>query len=172
MQEMNKVETPEIMLTLIQQLNYTATEKEVLLQKEESGSKVANLQGFLAGVRSYKNTIRHSGYILDDKFNGTDERLSPFFDIVDCTIKLPELRKVCADIDEVTSSDEYIAFKECWDDVVDDEKDRLFYFSEKGRDLHFAKGWYEAMEWVDDTIKRLKAELAQAEKDEAERLPF
>ena len=29
--EMRKVETPEIMLTLIQQLNYIATEKEKLL---------------------------------------------------------------------------------------------------------------------------------------------
>ena len=50
-----KIQIPQIMLILIQQLNYTAHEKEAALQCEESGSKVANLQGFLAGVRAYKN---------------------------------------------------------------------------------------------------------------------
>lgn len=56
--EMRKVETPEIMLTLIQQLNYVAKEKEDLLQQEENGNKIANLQGFLSGVRAYKKNTK------------------------------------------------------------------------------------------------------------------
>lgn len=170
--EMRKVETPEIMLTLIQHLNYIATEKEKLLQFEEGGNKIANLQGFLSGVRAYKQAMRDSGYILDEEFDGTEKRLIPFLDNGVCTIELPELRKVNLDIDEATISDEYDGFKVFWDNAIDKQKDWLFYISEKGRDLHFVKGWYEAMKWVDETVERLKAELECAEKDEAESLPF
>lgn len=169
---MRKVETPEIMLTLIQQLNFEAGGKEKLLQQEENGNKIANLQGFLSGVRAYKQAMRDSGYILDEEFDGTEKRLIPFLDNGVCTIELPELRKVNLDIDEATISDEYDGFKVFWDNAIDKQKDWLFYISEKGRDLHFVKGWYEAMKWVDETVERLKAELECAEKDEAESLPF
>jgi len=170
--EMKKVETPEIILTLIQQLNFEAGMKERLLQQEESGNKIANLQGFLSGVRAYKQAMRDSGYILDEEFDGTEKRLIPFLDDGVCIIELPELRKVNLDIDEATISDEYDGFKVFWDNAIDKQKDWLFYISEKGRDLHFVKGWYEAMRWVDETIEQLKVELEFAEKAAAESLPF
>ncbi|WP_147623927.1 hypothetical protein [Treponema denticola] len=170
--EMRKVETPEIMLTLIQQLNFEAGMKERLLQQEEGGNKIANLQGFLSGVRAYKQAMRDSGYILDEEFDGTEKRLIPFLDDGVCIIELPELRKVNLDIDEATISDEYDGFKVFWDNAIDKQKDWLFYISEKGRDLHFVKGWYEAMRWVDETIEQLKVELEFAEKAAAESLPF
>lgn len=170
--EMKKVETPEIILTLIQQLNFEAGMKERLLQQEESGNKIANLQGFLSGVRAYKQAMRYSGYILDEEFDGTEKRLIPFLDDGVCIIELPELRKVNLDIDEATISDEYDGFKVFWDNAIDKQKDWLFYISEKGRDLHFVKGWYEAMRWVDETIEQLKVELEFAEKAAAESLPF
>ena len=170
--EMKKVETPEIILTLIQQLNFEAGMKERLLQQEESGNKIANLQGFLSGVRAYKQAMRDSGYILDEEFDGTEKRLIPFLDDGVCIIELPELQKVNLDIDEATISDEYDGFKVFWDNAIDKQKDWLFYISEKGRDLHFVKGWYEAMRWVDETIEQLKVELEFAEKAAAESLPF
>jgi hypothetical protein len=170
--ERRKVETPEIMLTLIQQLNFEAGVKEKLLQQEERGNKIANLQGFLSGVRAYKQAMRDSGYILDEEFDGTEKRLIPFLDDGVCIIELPELRKVNLDIDEATISDEYDGFKVFWDNAIDKQKDWLFYIREKGRDLHFVKGWYEAMRWVDETIEQLKVELEFAEKAAAESLPF
>lgn len=170
--EMRKVETPEIMLTLIQQLNFEAGMKEKLLQQEESGNKIANLQGFLSGVRAYKQAMMDSGYILDEEFGGTEKRLIPFLDDDVCTIELPELREVVYTLNETTKSDEYIKFKGFWGGAVEKQKDWLFYISEKGRDLHFVKGWYEAMKWVDETIEQLKVELELAEKAAAESLPF
>ena len=170
--EMRKVETPEIMLTLIQQLNYIATEKEKLLQFEENGNKIANLQGFLSGVRVYKQVMRDSGYILDEEFDGTEKRLIPFLDDGVCIIELPELREVVYTLNEITASEDFEKFKKVWDEAIDKQKDWLFYTSEKGRDLHFVKGWHEAMKWVDDTIEQLKAELELAEKAAAESLPF
>lgn len=170
--EMKKVETPEIMLTLIQQLNFEAGMKERLLQQEESENKIANLQGFLSGVRAYKRAMRDSGYILDEEFDGTEKRLIPFLDDDICTIKLPKLREVVYKLNEITASEDFEKFKNVWDEAIDEQKNWLFYISEKGRDLHFVKGWYEAMKWVDETIEQLEVELELAEKAAAESLPF
>ena len=170
--EMRKVETPEIMLTLIQQLNFEAGVKERQLQLEESGNKIANLQGFLSGVRAYKQAMMDSGYILDEEFGGTEKRLIPFLDNGVCIIELPELREVVYTLNEIIASEDFEKFKKVWDDAIDKQKNWLFYISEKGRDLHFVKGWYEAMKWADDTIEQLKAELEYAERAAAESLPF
>lgn len=170
--EMRKVETPEIMLTLIQQLNFEAGEKEKLLQREEGGSKIANLQGFLSGVRTYKQAMMDSGYILDKKFSGTEKRLIPFLDNGVCTLEFPELREVVYTLNEFIASEDFEKFKNVWDEAVEMQKDWLFYISEKGRALHFVKGWYEAMKWVDETIEELQKALVLKEKDEAESLPF
>lgn len=171
-EEKKKIPIPQIMLILLQQLNYTAHEKEAVLQCEESGSKVANLQGFLAGVRSYKKAMRDNGYIFDIKFDSTEERKLPYFSDDGCEIGLAELREVCSDIDEMTDSADYKNFQELLKKAVDIQKDWLFYTSEKGRDLHFCKGWYEAMKTIDDIIERLGRELEAAEKVAANSLPF
>ena len=170
--EMRKVETPEIMLTLIQQLNFEAGMKERQLQLEESGNKIANLQGFLSGVRVYKQAMRDSGYILDEEFDGTEKRLIPFLDNGVSAIELPELREVVYTLNEITTSEDFEKFKKVWDEAIDKQKDWLFYISEKGRDLHFVKGWYEAMKWIDETIEELQEALVLKEKDEAGSLPF
>ena len=167
-EEKRKIPTPQIMLILLQQLNYTAHKKEAVLQCEESGSKIANLQGFLAGVRSYKNALRDNGYIFDS----TEECKLPYFSDDGCEIGLAELREVCSDIDEMTDSADYKNFQALLQKAVDIQKDWLFYTSEKGRDLHFVKGWYEAMSATDATMLRLHTALDAAEKEAAESLPF
>lgn len=161
---------PEAIWILIQQLNYVATEKEFKLQKEENGNEIAKLQGFLAGVRSYKEIMQNSSYTLDDGFDSTEKHLTPYFDGDDCLIGLFELREVVSTLDKITSSNDYKAFKDLWNIAVENEKNKLFYLSQKGRDLHFAKGWYEAMIWVDYNIDKLHEELVKME--EEAKLPF
>ena len=170
--EKREIPIPQIMLTLLQQLNYTAHEKEAVLQCEESGSKVANLQGFLAGVRAYKKALRDNGYTYDIKFDSTEERKLPYFSYDGFEFGLVELREVCSDIDEMTDSADYKNFQELLQKAVDIQKDWLFYTSEKGRDLHFAKGWYEAVSATGATMQRLHTALYEAEKKAAESLPF
>ena len=167
-----KIPIPQIMLVLLKQLNYTAHEKEEVLQYEESGSKVANLQGFLAGVRAYKKALRDNGYTFDIKFDSTEERELPYFSRDGFEFGLAELREVCSDIDEMIGSADYKNFQELLQKAVDIQKDWLFYTSEKGRDLHFAKGWYEAMSATGATMLRLHTALDEAEKKAAESLPF
>ena len=170
--EKREIPIPQIMLTLLQQLNYTAHEKEAVLQCEESGSKVANLQGFLAGVRAYKKALRDNGYTFDIKFDSTEERKLPYFSYDGFEFGLSELREVCSDIDEMTDSADYKNFQELLQKAVDIQKDWLFYTSEKGRDLHFAKGWYQAVSATGATMLRLHTALYEAEKKAAESLPF
>lgn len=170
--EKREIPTPAILLTMLAQLNDKAFEKEAVLQCEESGANIAKLQGFLAGVRKYKSLMRDNGYTFDIKFDGTTERKLSYFGENGCDIRLAELREVCSDIDKMTESTDYKNFQELLKKAVDIKKDRLFYTSEKGRDLHFAKGWYEAMTEIDNTIKRLHTALDAAEKEAAESLPF
>ena len=171
-EEREKKPIPEILMFMLQQLNYKAHDKEAVLQCEESGSKVANLQGFLAGVREYKTNLRNNGWEFDIKYDGTEERKIPYFNDDGCSIELFELRGLISDIDELTDTADWESFKELWQDAVDWKKDWLFFNSEKGRDLHFAKGWYEAMRTIDNTIERLHREFEEAEKKAAESLPF
>lgn len=170
--EIEKVPTPQAFLTLVKQLNAIAYEKEAILQREESGAKVANLQGFLAGVRNYKKVMHDNGYEFDIKYEGTTERGVSFFDNDGCVLELSELRIIKNDIEAFTETRTFERFKEKWQAAVETKKDWLFYTSEKGRDLHFCKGWYEAMKTIDDIIERLGRELEAAEKDAANSLPF
>ena len=170
--EKREIPTPAILLTMLAQLNDKAFEKEAVLQYEESGANIAKLQGFLAGVRKYKSLMRDNGYTFDIKFDGTTERKLSFFGEDGCKIGLAELREVCSDIDDLAESVAYDEFKELWHNAVENQKDWLFYTSEKGRDLHFAKGWYEAMTEIDNNVQRLHTALEAAEKEAAESLPF
>ncbi len=170
--EVEKVPAPQAFLQLVKQLNETAFEKEAILQCEESGAKVANLQGFLAGVRNYKKVMRDNGYEFDIKYDGTTERACGYFDDDGCVLDLHELRVAISDITEFTDTKTFEQFKEKWQQAVDTKKDWLFYTSEKGRDLHFIKGWYEAMKMIDDIIERLNRALEAAEQEAANSLPF
>ena len=170
--EKREIPTPAILLTMLGQLNDKAFEKEAVLQCEESGANIAKLQGFLAGVRKYKKLMRENGYTFDIKFDGTTERKLSFFGEDGCELDLLELRETVSDIDDLTESAEYNEFKELWQNAVETQKDCLFYISEKGRDLHFAKGWYEAMTEIDNIMQRLHTALEAAENEAASSLPF
>ena len=167
--EKREIPTPAILLTMLAQLNDKAFEKEAILQCEKGRANIAKLQGFLAGVRKYKQLMRDNGYTLDIKFDGTTERKLSFFSDDGCEIGLAELREVCSDIDEMTDSADYKNFQELLQKAADIQTACLFY-SEKDRDLHFAKGWYEAMTEIDNNMQRLHTALEAAEK--ANSLPF
>lgn len=160
-------------ITLIKQMNEQAFENEEALAVEESGSKIANLQGYLAGVRRYKSLLQDAGFNLDNKYMDTTERSLFYFDNdKTCNLKLVELRVAIFDIEEVTESTKWEEFKTLWQNAVDAMKDELFYKSEKGRDLHFCKGWYLAMQQVDAYIEGLNRQLEYLEQEKAESLPF
>lgn len=158
---------------LIKQMNEQAYENEAALAVEESAAKIANLQGYLAGVRKYKSMLQDAGYELDVKYLGTTERSLFYFDEEkSCNLDIADLRAAISDIEEVTETTSWEEFKELWQNAVDAMKNDLFYKSEKGRDLHFCKGWYNAMQQIDSYIERLKSRLEYLEQEKANSLPF
>ena len=174
--EIEETETKVLTISFIQlikQMNEQAYENEAALAIEESGAKIANLQGYLAGVRNYKSVLVANGYALDIKYMDTTERSLFYYDSDKiCNLKLSELRDAISDIKEVTDTASWEEFKTSWQESVDAMKDELFYKSEKGRDLHFCKGWYMAMQQVDAYIEGLNRQLEYLEQEKAESLPF
>ena len=163
---------PEILLTLVQQLNYTAREAEIALQSEENGNKIAKLQGFLAGVLEYKEVMDQSGYALDRKYFGTQECKTPYILGGDFTGRLAELRDIISDIDYLTESPIYKSFTDKLALCIEGRKNDLFYHSDKGRDLYFVKGWHKAITEISGTISDLRMILDVMEKEKEETLPF
>ena len=154
-------------------MNEQAYENEAALAVEESGSKIADLQGYLAGVRKYKELLQEHGYVLDIKYLGTTERSNFYFDSEKtCALDIHELRVAISDIDDVTETTDWEEFGALWQEKVDYMKDRLFYKSEKGRDLHFCKGWYRAMNQINEYIGALHRQLEYLEQEKKGSLPF
>jgi len=170
--EMGKTAVPEILLTLVQQLNYEAREKSTVLQVEESSSKIAKLQGFLSGVSSYKSAMFESGYAIDERLLGTQECKLPYLQAGEFTGDFAELREIVSDVDDLTESAAYTVLENELQYRVEEKKNELFYSSNKGRDLYFVKGWYDAMSWVGKTIDKLRTNLEAMEEEKKETLPF
>lgn len=158
---------------LIKQMNEQAYENEADLAVEESAVKIANLQGYLAGVRKYKRLLVSNGYVLDVKYMDTTERSLFYYDSdKTCNLGLSDLRDAISEIEVVTDTASWEEFKISWQKEVAAMKDELFYKSEKSRDLHFCKGWYRAMQQVDAYIDALNYQLEYLEKEAASSLPF
>ena len=172
MENEKKAIVPEILLTLLQQLNYEARETEVALQSEENGGKIAKLQGFLAGATEYKEMMIESGYRLDGEYFGTQKCKTPYILGGEFTKSLAELRDIISDINDLTESYIYEEFVKELRRRIEIKKDDLFYSSDKGRDLYFVKGWHKAITKIGDTIGGLRAILNEMEKEKAEMLPF
>ncbi|MFA5657674.1 MAG: hypothetical protein WC900_00120 [Oscillospiraceae bacterium] len=160
-------------IQLIKQMNEQAYENEAKLAVEENGAKIADLQGYLAGVRRYKAILQENDYFLDVKYLGTTERGVFYFDEENnCNLDNNEIRIALSGIEQVTDSAKWQDVKTSCEKAINAMKDMLFYQSEKGRDLHFCKGWYSAMKQIDKYIEALVSQLEFLEKEKSESLPF
>lgn len=144
------------------------------LQTEESGNKIAFLQGNCAGFRSLIAALKESGY--DDYTNVKAAEQTIFaFDEKDhdwsvTTSKYEVLiywHNTALDIEEVMSE-----AKKALQTRIDKMKDRLFYQAEKGRELYFVKGWYCIMSCFDDWCEKINDAYTLAQKTKKESLDF
>lgn len=177
----NVYELPSVIELLIKQLNCRAGSVEATLQEEENGSKIAKLQGFLAGVKSYKQTLKDAGFIV-----GADletEKMAPWIiesanknqdddEIYDVELNFTELTRIVIDLDTFESMDFYEELRKKKVEKIDKMKDQLFYYSEKGRELYWCKGWYEAYSLIKKWTATLRSELSARERDRKNSLPF
>lgn len=151
-------------------LIFLEAEKELqkqLLECEETTSKIARIQGFLVGANTYKDTLAKAEIqvaIADNSgFTGHfSVKKYGFYELKDCNTYLDGLKNL----------DEYKEFEDLRKAEIERMKNFLFFESEKSRDLHFCKGWFDGIMKVDEYTKELKKELERRKKERDESLPF
>lgn len=137
---------------LITQLNGLAEFWEGELQIEENGQKIAKLQGRIAGYRRFiallnQENVKTSfkGEILDVfplHYLSDSEKWSCWQDDY---FKMMEWEKEAKEADLVLNK-----ILKRLNELVNEKKNWLFYYSTKSRDLHFIKGWYFSMSLLSD----------------------
>lgn len=171
-----KVPLTDVHAEFVKQMNYVVRTKRLTLQTEERGNEIAKLQGYCAGFYTYKRLLEEAGY--DESSFPAETETAHFFD-EGCDLTLPELRNIKNQTDELKLTEAYTALQERITAKVESQKNRLFFESEKGRDLFWSKGWYESViqikRWIDEldyelSIAEQKAQ--KAEKEKKEMLPF
>ena len=149
------------------QLVGTTEQAEAKLQSEENGSKIANLQGYCKGKNVYENLLHEEGFDIDLNFDKT-----PFIDVDDngascCDLSFSELDTINSEIEELEDDDDYKNLLKVIEEKVNEEK---------GCDLYWCKGWYEAITKIEYWIKELRffynVNKQKIEKAKKEELPF
>lgn len=158
------------------QLVETTEFAEARLQSEENGSKIANLQGYCKGKNVYVMLLKEIGFNIDLSYDracfiSVDENGAKC-----CDLSFSELETINSEIEELEDDNDYKNLLKMIEEKVNERKNKLFYDSEKGRDLYWCKGWYEAISKIEYWIKELRffynVNKQKIEKAKKEELPF
>ena len=178
-EEKGTIEVP-ILKQFITHLNQVVYTKELALQTEKRRTRIAKLQGYIAGVRKYKKLMNAAGFVDTN----TQERARPFFAVDDegntrCIINSQEITEINIMAQAFIYMPEYQAFKKMREREIEQAKTNLFFYFNKGRDLYWCREWYNAMIQIDEWIEQLQirvqwleAEKERTEKRAIEELPF
>lgn len=163
----------EVLNTLLEMEWQTVNNAEAMLQVEESGNKIARLQGICAGFRKLKS-------LLEEK-NIDFEILAPEQNIFELDengnyiigadyygeMKLKMLEVYKTQAEEMLADFAEKGIGQAIADKVNNAKDNLFFKSEKGRDLFFYRGYYQSIMSVIDYANCLirEYEVKKAEKE-------
>lgn len=143
------------------------------LQVEESGNKIAFLQGNCAGYRSLCKILVESGYPDYTERKETYEGILELNKDDEWYCKtndfhvLTEWHVFSLDVEEIMSD-----IKKPFEKRVEKMKDKLFYEAEKGRDLHFVKGWFFILAIFDDWCTAIDSSYEIARQKKERELPF
>ena len=169
-----------ILERFIKHLNQEVYIRELRLQTEENGMKIAQLQGYITGTKIYKKLMDAAGFANIY----TDDREEMFFSIDENGDEKCSLNPQGIEASNIMSQalilmPEYKDFQKNREAKIEDAKNHLFFYSDKSRDLYWYRGWFEAITQVDDYIHALNAkfELLKQKKEQAakqaeEELPF
>lgn len=118
---------------------------EATLQTEESGNKIASLQGECSGYRSLCKELESCGWPNYAERKETMQTLFKYdseYEKWTCTTSnyatLLEWETYALDVEEALDE-----ARGKMDKRLNDRKDWLFYRAKKGRDLYFSRGWYK-----------------------------
>lgn len=182
------LEVQDIFGQLIMQSNFAAHEAEAKLQVEEKGNNVADLQGFCAGIRSFKSKVKEVGFDIQPALFDTANRMTPWIQEIDnsesgenkeCDLDLDALTEFSRQLDELSYGENYSNLEKSMQEEIKKKKDYLYGEAKNGRDLFWVRGWDRGFNWVKSQIKELhywkSVKEQQAErrrKEKASELPF
>lgn len=162
------------MKRLIPYINHEMRILEAALQTEESGTKIARIQGKLAGYNSMISIL--------NEIEITDFKIIKESEKIPCKYN-DEFQNwvcLCDDFDIVymlhsifrAVEEKLKRFNELGEEKVKQRKDWFFYTAEKGRDLHFAKGWFFAFKILNDWKEAIDKQYEYLLKDKKNSLSF
>lgn len=159
--------------TFMKVLRKEMNKTEASLQVEESGTKIAHLQGKCAGYRSLCKILVESGYVdyteqkeTADGIMELDKENDWYINTSDYHVLLDWHLKAM-DVEEIMSE-----LKKPFEQRVEKMKNKLFYEAEKGRDLHFVKGWWFIFAIFDDWCAAINSAYEVARQQKERELPF
>ena len=163
----------EVLNTLLEMEWQTVNNAEAMLQVEESGNKIARLQGICAGFRKLKSLLEEKNidfeiFAPEQNIFERDENGNYIIGVDyynEMKLKMLEVYKTQAE--EMLADFAEKGLGQAIADEVDNAKDTLFFKSEKGRDLFFWRGWYQSLMSVIDYANCLirEYEVKKAEKE-------
>lgn len=155
-------------------INHEVKKLEAELQVEESGTKVAIIQGKLAGYNSMISVL--------NEIEITDFRVIKDSAEIPCKYNKDFKRWLCEDNDFLNVSHLWMLFtnvegiidrfNKIGEDRIKEKKDWLFYEAEKSRDLHFVKGWFFMFNILNDWKIAIKNRYEYLLKRQNESLDF
>ena len=163
----------EVLNILLEMEWQTVNNAEAMLQVEESGNKIARLQGICAGFRKLKSLLEEKNIdfeisapeqnIFERDENGNYIIGADYYG--EMKLKMLEVYKIQAE--EMLADFAEKGIGQAIADEVDFAKDTLFFKSEKGRDLFFWRGYYQSLMSVIDYANCLirEYEVKKAEKE-------
>ena len=158
----------------MQQLRFRMNQIEAQLQTEESGNKIAFLQGNCGGFRSLIAALKEAGYDDYTNVKASETLMFEYHEKDDKWVVktgkysvLIDWNQTAYDIEEVLSE-----ARKPLETRVNKMKDRLFYEAEKGRDLHYVKGWYCILSCFDEWCAKIHDAYDIAKKDHDNSLDF
>lgn len=127
---------------------------EVQLEIVEGDGNLADLQGFIAGVKIVINALKENGFIFDiyDKVTAIE------------TFSDDEILEFSYEIVEIRSNTNWTEFLNALNEQIAKKKDFLFYEAKKGRDLAFVQGWRKAVFFIDEVFQAIEEKAEELKK--------
>ena len=153
------IEVP-ILKQFLTHLNQVVYTKGLALQTAKRKKRIAKLQGYIAGARTYQMLMDNAGLADMD----TQERARPFFTVDEkdnnrCILNPQEIIEANITAQAFIRMPEYQAFKKMREREIERVKTDLFFYFKEGSDLYWCKGWYKAVIQIDNWIEQLQIQV-------------
>ncbi|MEL3905527.1 MAG: hypothetical protein P1P65_00655 [Treponema sp.] len=170
-----------ILYHLMGMLKNEISAAERRLKTEESGNKIAYLQGKCAGYMRLSMIMNECCGISSE-----DIKEYPAFiqlkeiekeDMWDMqTIEYKDLEHWYGKLRALQHTAAWTAINTAIDAKITQKKNYLYFSADKSRDLYFARGWHIIItafsEWIEEIEQRYTVETEKREKERKECLPF